>query len=408
MGMVHHDRDDGPLFCFRKAESKDSFLWGSGILREWKAFSYEESMRALEEMRRFQGWKIGFLNYDFGLLHEEVKSRHGGGATPLLYFMAPKKVGVSHGVPRVGGVRSGIDFFAASVPKPQISRDDYVSAVEKIHRLLKAGETYQVNFSYPFSGTFEGSLWAFFQRLYDINPSPHACFLNFGGLAVACPALAVVSNSPERLLCGRRADDGGMWLETKPIKGTVGGEYKVWSMKYGEQGALNRMRKILGTEKHAAELDMIVDLARNDLGKVSEYGSVHVVDHRKVEIYSHVAHTVSTVRGKLREGLDWVDALMAVFPGGSVTGAPKKRTMEIIDKLEHCGRGIYTGSAGWISPEGEFDFNILIRTVAFVRDGEGRGRYVFNSGGGIVADSVAGSEYEETLHKAAAIIAALA
>lgn len=398
-----------PLFCFRKAESKDSFLCGGrvdgegGILKEWKAFTFEDAMRALEDMRRFEGWKVGVLSYEFGLGLEGVKSRHEEDGdevgTSLLHFVAPERVG--WGRITNDGVRSTDkeqdDFFAASEPKPQLSRDDYVKAIEEIHDLLRAGETYQVNFSYPFYGTYDGDVWTFFKRLYDINPSPHACFLDFTSLH---GGVAVASNSPERLLSGHRGDDGRLWLETKPIKGTVGVEYRMKNEEY-RMGA--REQENLYTEKHAAELDMIVDLARNDLGKVCEAGTVHVPDHRSVEVYSHVAHTVSTVRGQLREGLDWMDALLAVFPGGSVTGAPKKRTMEIIDRLEMARRGIYTGSAGWISPDGEFDFNILIRTVAFKQ-----GRYVFNSGGGIVADSVAESEYQETLHKAAAIRAALA
>lgn len=402
--MVHFDRDNGSLFCFRKAESKDSFLCGvrvggeAGILKEWKAFTFEEAMVALEDMRRFKGWRVGYLSYDFGLGLEKILSRHGRDvATPLLHFVAPEEVGRRQNLENRKQNGDHPSFFSAREPKPQLSRDNYVKAIEEIHRLLRAGETYQVNFSYPFYGTFEGDVWAFFQRLYDINPSPHACFLNFEPVAVA-------SNSPERLLSGHYGDDGRLWLETKPIKGTVKVEYK---MKNEEHRMGAREHEGLYSEKHAAELDMIVDLARNDLGKVCEAGTVHVADHRSVEVYSHVAHTVSTVRGQLREGLDWVDALLALFPGGSVTGAPKKRTMEIIDRLEVARRGIYTGSAGWISPDGEFDFNILIRTVAFWRDGVEKGRYVFNSGGGIVVDSVAAGEYEETLHKAAAIKVAL-
>ncbi len=387
------------------AIGRHDFLRGHGVLKEWKTYDFEAAMGMLEEMRRFEGWKVGYLSYEFGMKHEGVVTRHAGGEdfsrTPLLHFIAPEEVKVSHDVPKVadgdgdggnGGGGDGPRFFSASPPRPQLSREDYDAAIAGIHRLLRAGETYQVNFSYPFHGTFEGDLWTFFQRLYDINPSPHACFLDFAALG----GVSVVSNSPERLLCGRRSDDGGMWVETKPIKGTapLGGS--------GRGRTTSDPRAVLSTQKHAAELDMIVDLARNDLGKVCQPGTVHVADHRAVEVYSHVAHTVSTVRGKLNEGLDWVDALLAVFPGGSVTGAPKKRTMEIIDRLEGSARGIYTGSAGYVTPDGEFDFNILIRSVVFCE-----GRYVFNSGGGILVDSTAQSEYEETLHKAAAIKASL-
>jgi anthranilate/para-aminobenzoate synthase component I len=193
-----------------------------------------------------------------------------------------------------------------------------------------------------------------------------------------------------------------MRISTRPIKGTVPrGHTPEEDQKF--------IRELLKSKKNEAELNMIVDLARNDLGRVCEVGSVEVSNHRVVETYSHVHHTVSTVEGVLRSGLDWWDVLRAVFPGGSITGAPKVRTMELIDALEPCSRGVYTGSAGWISPEGEFDFNILIRTIAFSKDPKtgAKGRYSFHSGGAIVVDSKPLEEYEETLHKAAVLTGAL-
>lgn len=265
-----------------------------------------------------------------------------------------------------------------------------------MHAFLKAGETYEANFTRRWQGRFEGNPLEIFRRLHESNPSPYACFLNF-------QPVTVVSCSPERLVGGVRDSKGRLILETCPIKGTV---------PRGKTLAEDRrrIRELLKSVKNEAELNMIVDLARNDLGRVSEFGSVNVVAHRAVESYSHVHHTVSRIRGTLKSGLDWMDVLEAVFPGGSITGAPKKRTIEILQALEPCPRGIYTGSAGWISPEDEFDFNILIRTLAFYREEDGgvpRGRYTFHAGGGIVMDSTADDEFEETRHKSRALELAL-
>ena len=275
-----------------------------------------------------------------------------------------------------------------------MSQAEYEKNIAKIHELLRAGETYEVNFAQRFSGEFDGDPLEVFRRLNEANPSPHACYFNFD-------PITVVSCSPERLVLGRRVlnpkKEERMLLETRPIKGTVPrGTTPGEDAKYIEQ--------LLASKKDEAELNMIVDLARNDLGRVCETGSVEVTEHRAVESYSHVHHTMSNVRGVLRKDLDWVDAMEALFPGGSITGAPKYRTMQIIDNLEPCLRGIYTGSAGYIDEDGQFDFNILIRTIAFNRETQ---KYSYHSGGAIVTDSVAKEEYQETLQKAAALKNAL-
>lgn len=370
--------------------SGDRTLMGLGVAEEWRAYTLEQAEVMLEDLRRFPGWKVGFLSYELGMAWKGIGlDKKDVFKTPLLHFVSPQEVYVYDDVEfELDWMKDGFEF-SASEPETMMKKNEYKRAIASIHRCLEEGETYEVNFAHRFDGKFEGMPLEVFRRLHQINPSPYACYLNFD-------PVTVVSNSPEQLVRGIKVADGVV-LSTRPIKGTV---------PRGNDSAEDErlVEELLGSEKNEAELNMIVDLARNDLGRVSETGSVEVRAHRAIETYSHVHHTVSEVHSVLKKDLDWVDVLKALFPGGSITGAPKKRTMEIIDRLEPVSRGVYTGSAGWVSPEGEFDFNILIRTLAFQR---GLNQYSFHSGGGIVMDSDADDEYEETLHKAAALVESL-
>jgi len=223
-----------------------------------------------------------------------------------------------------------------------------------------------------------------YHALRSANPAPFAAYLDCGGVQV-------LSSSPERFLRieGRR-------IQTRPIKGT--------RPRAGDAAADARAaRELLASAKDRAELLMITDLERNDLGRVCVYGSVRVVERVALESYATVLHLVSTVEGRLAEGVTAVEAVRACFPGGSITGAPKIRAMEIIDELEPSARGVYTGAVGWLGFDGDADLNIAIRTLVH-RDG----RVWFHAGGGIVADSVPSLEYEETLHKARGVMQALA
>lgn len=337
---------------------------------------------------------LGYLSYDFGvsLVGLKVKSWSGGEVVGGYRFFVPKKVAVFD---RCSGVlHSNFEIPAVFSPgrKAQLSVWDlaaaqdfstYAANIEKIKNYLHQGESYQVNFSQRFSCRFEGEPWTAFRRLLEINPSPFQTFFAF-------PGLQVVSNSPERLLSGEWIN-ADFKLSSRPIKGTVG-------KGSGAEAAL------LASEKNAAELTMIVDLVRNDLARVARTGTVKVDEHRTIETYSHLHHTVSNVSAIAKEGLVWPEILAALFPGGSVTGCPKLRTMRIIEELEAFPRGLYCGSAGYVAPDGSFDFNILIRTLTFL---EREKRAYLNSGGGIVIDSEAENEYEEVQQKAAAIISAL-
>ena len=240
-----------------------------------------------------------------------------------------------------------------------------------------------MNFSQRFMADCSLDPWRVYLNLRRINPSPYGCYFDFDDYQI-------VSCSPE-LLCEKM----GNLVRTRPIKGTV---------KRGKSTADDKKQidKLLSSVKDQAELAMIVDLERNDLGKVCDFGTVKVIEHRKVEKYAHVIHTVSTIEGKLKAGKDFFDTFEAVFPGGSITGCPKTRTIEIIDRLEDFRRGIYTGSAGFIGFDGNAVMNILIRTVLFKC-----GKMYYQVGGGIVMDSVALDEYKETLDKAESLRLAL-
>ena len=263
------------------------------------------------------------------------------------------------------------------------TRSDYLRTLERTKAYIAAGDIFQANISQRFHTRWEQSSAELFRRLRAVNPAPFAAFFDF-------PGGTVISSSPERFL-----KLSGRHVETRPIKGT--------RRRTGDPGTdETAARELLMSRKDNAELAMIVDLERNDLGRVCEYGSVRVTERRALETYPTVFHLVSTIEGTLHESFELTDLVRATFPGGSITGAPKIRAMEIIDELEPTARGIYTGSIGYIDFSGRADLNIAIRTMTKVGDD-----VTFQAGGGIVADSDPEAEYEETVDKARALIRAL-
>ncbi len=277
---------------------------------------------------------------------------------------------------------------AAFGPPPQFdglrstfTRDAYEEAVRRALAYVRAGDIYQVNLSQRFQAPCPGDPFQAYLSLRAQSPAPFAAYLRY-------PGFAVLSSSPERFL---RYESRNRLIETRPIKGT---------RPRGADPETDRAlaKALTASEKDRAENVMIVDLERNDLGRVADAGSVAVTGLFELETYATVHHLTSTVQARLRDGRDIVDLLTAMFPGGSITGAPKIRAMEIIDELEPVARGVYTGSIGYIGFDGETDLNIAIRTMV-VKDGVAS----FHVGGGIVADSDPRSEYEETLHKGAAM-----
>lgn len=260
------------------------------------------------------------------------------------------------------------------------SKNSYVEAVNKIKEYIKAGDVYQVNLSQRYIADFPGDAFALFCTLYEENPAPFFSFINGG-------CLKIISTSPERFILQQ-----GNKIETRPIKGT-----RPRGATPSEDEKLKR--DLLESSKDDAELSMIVDLLRNDFGKVCEAGSVKVMEHKRIEAYRNVYHLVSVVGGILKDDKDQVDLIKAVFPGGSITGCPKIRAMEIIDELEPCRRHIYTGSIGYISFHNTMDLSIAIRTISLFNN-----KIVYSVGGGIVLDSNPQDEYDETLHKGRTIM----
>ncbi|MDD5364615.1 MAG: aminodeoxychorismate synthase component I [Gallionellaceae bacterium] len=269
---------------------------------------------------------------------------------------------------RVGPMRSNFDPAA------------YRQAFARIQRYIAAGDCYQVNLAQRFSAPVAGDHWLGYQALRRLNPAPYSAYLNH-------PAVRVLSSSPERFLVVRQGR-----VETKPIKGT-----RPRAAAPEADSAL--ARELQGSIKDRAENLMIVDLLRNDLGKSCVPGSVAVPRLFEIESFATVHHLVSTVIGRLSKDVDAVALLRACFPGGSITGAPKLRAMEIIEELEPDRRGVYCGAIGWLGFNGDMDTNIAIRTL--VSSGA---QLRFWAGGGIVADSQADEEYQECLDKAAALL----
>ncbi len=258
-------------------------------------------------------------------------------------------------------------------------KQDYVGAVQKAKQYIHDGHIYQVNLSQRFEARLKVDPEDFYYILRNKNAAPYSAFIK-------TPLFSIASSSPERFLYRK-----GKKIQTRPIKGTrPRGKNHNQDLAY--------QRDLSQSIKDEAELNMIVDLERNDLGKFCDYGSVKVAEHRVIEKYARVMHSVSTVTGTIRDSVRFSDIIKATFPGGSITGAPKIRAMQIIDELEPTARNIYTGSIGYIAIDGTADFNIAIRTVMIKGD-----RYCYNVGGGIVADSDPLSEYKETLDKGRAL-----
>jgi anthranilate synthase component I len=270
-----------------------------------------------------------------------------------------------------------------SESKVNISKEHFEKAVEKAKEYVTAGDIFQVVLSKRYQFQTKGSLIPFYQSLRQINPSPYMYYYKAG-------EHQIVGSSPEMLV---RVDN--RMVETFPIAGTT-------QISPDETENLRLAHDLLSDPKERAEHVMLVDLARNDVGKISKFGSVHVPEFMKVHQYSHVQHIVSQVVGELKDELQSFDALRSVFPAGTVSGAPKIRAMEIIDELEPSQRGPYAGAVGYFSYNGNADFAITIRTLFADKN-----QAYIQAGAGIVADSVPEREWIETENKAKALMKAI-
>jgi para-aminobenzoate synthetase component 1 len=264
-----------------------------------------------------------------------------------------------------------------------MDKRSYLESIQKVKDYIYSGDIYQINFTQRFNCLLNSSPYTIYERLRSTNPAPFASYMNFGEGEIICC-------SPERFIQVRNGI-----IETRPIKGTIA---RGTTLKEDMKN-----RKILETsEKDKSELLMIVDLERNDIGRISETGSVKVTELFSIEEYATLFQQVATITGKLKSDISTADILKATFPGGSITGAPKIRAMEIIDELEPTARNIYTGSIGYIAFDGSIDLNIVIRTILCKEN-----KAYFQVGGGIVWDSDPESEYQESLLKGKALKEAL-
>ncbi len=355
----------------------------------------------------FNGGAIGYFSYDLARRLEKlpVNARNEENIAELMIGIYPWAVIVDHLthttvlVAQVNGeldIKQLEDQFSVLRPAPEaekfslyadpvsnMSEAEYADAFNKIINYLREGDSYQVNLSQRFQSNCSGHPWPVYQALRKQNPAPFSAFLNYSDLQV-------LSSSPERFI----RQVGGA-VETKPIKGT---RPRLNSAKHDAK----QVKLLQGSEKDRAENLMIVDLLRNDISKNCQDGSVSVPKLFDVETFATVHHLVSTVTGTLSQGQHALDLLKSCFPGGSITGAPKIRSMEIIEELEPHRRGIYCGALGYIGFNGNMDTNIAIRTLVHSDH-----RIRFWAGGGIVNDSVMESEYQESFDKAAALFKVL-
>ncbi len=284
--------------------------------------------------------------------------------------------------------RVRLEDIDAAGSRRNMTREDYLRAVQRIKEYIRDGDVYQVNYSHRFEQSFEGRPIQLFHWQNRFNPSDYAAFLDAG-------AFQIVSASPEMFVTIR---DG--LIQTKPIKGTRPriDASDPHSARLNEQ----QFDDLLTNEKEQAELNMIIDLERNDVARLCKPGTRRVVQPRTVETYPTVFHAVATVAGELRDDTTFPGVLKAMFPGGSITGAPKIRSMEIIDELEPTARGVYTGAIGYLGLDGTVCLNIAIRTIIIKGD-----RAFVQTGGGIVADSDPQAEWDETITKARALLAGI-
>ncbi len=327
---------------------------------------------------------LGF--HDGVIAHDHATGRTLAVANPVHDRSAAEILAALEAAVAEAGARSWApvaDASGGAEPVSNLTRAEYLDRVRRVREYIAAGDVYQINLTQRFSAPFAGEPYALYRRLRAASPAAFAAYLN-------CGDFQVLSSSPETFL--RIA---GRDVETRPIKGT-----RRRGATPEEDG--RRQAELLASEKDRAELLMIVDLERNDLGRVCEPGSVRVDELGHLETHPTVHHLVATVRGRLRPECDVLDAVRAAFPGGSITGAPKIRAMQIIDELETVRRHVYTGAIGWLGFDGNCDLNIAIRTMLC-----GGGQVHYHVGGGVVWDSEPEAEFEETLDKGRAMRAAL-
>ncbi|MGM7636718.1 anthranilate synthase component I family protein [Bacillus sp. Hm123] len=372
-------------------------------LHELERWMKSFELPKVEGLPDFQGGAIGYISYDYARYIEKLPEQAADDLRlPLIYFLVFDEWAVfDHQTEQLWLMtltsEETLDQiekswttvvenqpYSPATPANQelsvsFSEDSFKKAIEKTQHYISQGDVFQVNLSVRQSRELTVPALAVYEELRALNPSPYMGYIH-------TPDFQIVSGSPELLV-----KKAGSELSTRPIAGTR-------SRGKDEAEDLRLANELIENEKERAEHVMLVDLERNDLGRVSKYGTVEVNEFMVIEKYSHVQHIVSNVRGELAEGKTNADVIEAVFPGGTITGAPKIRTMEIIEELEPVRRGIYTGSIGWLGFNKDMELNIVIRTM-LVKDGQCH----VQAGAGVVIDSDPKNEYKESLKKAVAV-----
>ncbi len=343
------------------------------VIEAWQPEEVGPALRAMEDAQASGKWLAGSVSYELGYVFiPKIAARlPANRKEPLLQCAVFDKVMA----PPDRGGRSTAELTRF---EPEWDFDRYGAAFDRVHRYLRNGDIYQANLTFPMVAQFRGDLYGLYDALRRRQPVPHGAFVDLG-------ETKLLSRSPE-LFFSLSADGQ---LRARPMKGTIGR-----SAVDTEDAALKA--QLAQSEKDRAENLMITDLLRNDLGRLSQIGSIRVPTLFGVETYATVHQMISEVTGQIRPDCTLTDVFAALFPCGSITGAPKIRAMEILSELEDAPRGSYCGAIGWIGPDGAMEFNVAIRTLIC----EPSGRVTLNVGGGIVYDSNAEGEYGEALLKA--------
>ncbi len=358
----------------RTVSSKEFRLVGGAV----GYFSYD-AIRYWEKLPEKAPENPGFPDVEFGLFEDGIVFDHGRKRAFYYYLNESRLAEINEAMKK----DSKLNPFVYTQLTTNISKKQFMKIVKKAKDYVARGHIFQVVLSKRYEMDFEGDLIGFYRSLRQINPSPYMYFLKMGDRQI-------VGSSPEMLV---RVENNV--VETFPIAGT-----RPSASNSHENRRL--AKELLTDPKERAEHVMLVDLARNDLGKISKFSSVKVTEFMKAHRYSHVQHLVSRVEGRIKDNLDCFDALRAVFPAGTVSGAPKIRAMEIIEELESERRGPYAGAVGYFSYNGNADFAITIRTLF-----ANKNNAFIQTGAGIVADSVPETEWFETEHKADALMMAM-
>ena len=351
------------------------------LLLAWTPDEFREAMREAESAQRAGKWLAGYLSYEAGYLLDPalVDLLPDGRRAPLMcmgIFDGP-------GDPSAAGFRDMSDPSNSWLADPRAtwSQADYEKRFDRLHRHLREGDCYQANLTFPVAANWEGDPFAIFRSMVSRQPVRYGAFIDLG---VDQGAPVVLSRSPELFF----EVNEERWIEALPMKGTA---------PRGATVAEDEAQKtfLANDPKNQAENRMIVDLLRNDISRISETGTLHVPELFTIESYPTLHQMVSRVRARLLDGVGFGELMAALFPCGSITGAPKISAMKILTELERKPRDVYCGAIGWAAPSGRMRFSVAIRTVSLYPQGEA----VYNVGGGVVFDSTAEGEYAECLLK---------